>query len=295
MGPLLFVVDWLGSLVREFALWGGVLFLLASVLSFYQGWNQRALASVIEETPRSDISEIRSPGTVRIRGEIVPRAEHATFASPIKGDENCVLSAWEIKELYDTPKTRSWEKSAWGVHAVPFYVSDGTEKILVAINDEVVGNETDDVFTPETLLASAGVSIDGLRCEFEEFDVHVETGYEESPPRRVAEFVENTDGISADPMAADSGLVVDASKRKYLEQTLQSDDEISIIGYATPRREARESTADPGELVLTQAAEATLRLSERPLEEIRDGGGSLLFGALTGVVGIALLATRFVF
>lgn len=289
------VVDLLGSVFRELALWIGVLFLLASVLSVYQGWNQRKLSSLVDETPRSDITEVRSPGTVRIRGEIMPQSEHDPFTSPIKGDEHCVLSAWEIKEMYDTPKTKSWERSAWGVNAVPFYVSDGTEKLLVDIDDEVVGNETNDVFTPETLLTSEGVSMEGLRCEFESFEVHAETEYEESPPRRVEEFVRTTDGISTDPMASDFGLVVDASKRKYLEQTLQPGDEISVIGSATPRRETVASTAHPDDLVLTQTAEPALHLSERSFDEIPTGRGALLFGALSGVVGVALLATKVVF
>lgn len=296
MLSLLLGLGWLGTVARELALWGGVLLLLASVLSFYKGWNQRQLSAFVDETPRSDVAEVRSPGTVRLRGEIVPQAEQDTFLSPFEGTENCVLSAWEIREMYDTSNTDSWEKSAWGVRAVPFYLSDGTESILVDVDDDVVGNETSDVFTPESFLASEGVSIEGLRCEFEEFDVHIETDYEESPPHRVTEFVESTDGISMEPMATSLGdRVVDASKRKYREQTLQPGDVVSIIGYATPRREGLRSTAHPDDLVLTQAAEATLYLSERPFDEMGDGGGALLFGALTGIVGSVLLAMQFVF
>lgn len=295
LAPLSLAIDWLGDIVREIALWGSVFLLLAGVLSFYQGWNQRRLASLIDETPRRNIAEARSSGTIRVRGEILPQTEHDTFTSPIKGDENCVLSAWEIKEMYDTPKTKSWERAAWGVHAVPFYLSDGTEKILVDVDDEVTGNETGDVFTPETLLTSEGVSIEGLRCEFETFDVHVETGYDESPPRQVSEFVENSDGISVDPMATDLGdYVVDTSKRKYLEQTLQPGDQLSIVGSVVPRRGSTESAAHPRDLVFTQTDEATLRLSERSYEEIGDGGGALLFSVLTSVVGLFLLILWFI-
>ena len=57
------------------------------------------------------------------------------------------------------------------------------------------------------------MSIEGLRCEFKTFDDHIETGYEESPPRRVSEFVENTDGISVDPMATNlEDYIVDHSR-----------------------------------------------------------------------------------
>ena len=295
LDTLLSVIGGMSSLLREIVLWGDVLFILASVLSIYRGRKQRELSSVVDETPRSDITKVRSPGLVRVRGQIVPHAVQHTFTSPIKGDEDCVLSAWEIKEMYDTPKTDSWERAAWGVQASPFCVDDGTEKIRIEIDDQIVGNETSDFFTPETLLAPKGVSTEGLRCEFESFEVHVEIEYGESPPRRVAEFLETTDGISSDSMATDLGVGVDASKREYLEQTLQPGDEVSVLGHATPRREAIESTAHPCDLVLTQTEEATLHLSERSFDEIADGGGALLFGVLTGIAGIALLAAYFAF
>ena len=287
--------SFIDSIAREIALWGGVLLLLASVLSFYTGWNKRKLAGVISETPRRPIAEVRSPGVIRIRGEISPRVPRETFTSPIKGDENCVLSAWEIKEKYDSPKTKSWERSAWGVKTVPFSLSNDDAELLVEIDDEVVGNETDDVFTPETLLSADGVSVEGLQCEFEAFDAHVETDYDESPPGRVAEFLEHTDGLSVDPMTTLAGdFSVDASKRKYSEQTIKSGDTVSILGYARPRRDGMESTAHPADLVVTPTNESTLYLSQRPFDEMPNGGGVLVFGLLTGVLGTGLLAFRFV-
>lgn len=290
------IIDWLTTVALELAFWGSVLLLLGSVLGFYLGLNQRELSALVEETPRSDITEIRSSEIVRLRGQVVPQSENDTFVSPIKGDDNCVLSAWEIKEMYDTPKTQSWERSAWGVTAVPFYLSDGTAKVLVDIDEAVVGNETDDMFTPETLLASEGVSIEGLQCEFEQFDVHVETGYGEAPPQEVTEFLENTDHISVDPMVTDLGdTVVSESKRKYLEQTIQPGDRISIIGYPTPRHEGIKPASHPDDLVLTQTAEETLHLSERSFDELADGTGTLLFATLSGAIGIVLLSLRFIF
>lgn len=62
----------------------------------------------------------------------------------------------------------------------------------------------------------------------------------------------------------------------------------------TPGREAAESTAHPDDLVLAQAADPPLHLSQRPPGEIADCGGALLFGVSTVVVGLALLATSVV-
>lgn len=288
-------VPFVDSIAREISLWAGVLLLVTAALSLYVGWNKRKRAAVIAENPRKPIAEVRSPGVIRIRGEITPQVTRDTFTSPIKGDESCVLSAWEIEERYETPKTNSWEKAAWGVKAVPFFLSNDGAEILVKIDDVVVGNETDDVFTPETLLSSDGVSVEGLQCEFEAFDVHVETDFGESPPGRVKEFVENTDGLSVDPMTTVAGEYVgDASKRKYAERTLARGDTVSVLGYAQPRRDGMESTTHPEDLVLTRTNESTLYLSERPFDELPNGGGALVFSVLAGILGAVLLAFRFV-
>ena len=281
----------LGTLGRELALYIGSLLLLVSAIIFYGGWGQRQRSMRVDDTPLSDIGDIRSAGDVHIRGKIVPYADHDTFVSPIRGDERCVLSAWEIEEKY-----AKWEKSAWGIHAVPFYVTDGREKLLVDIADEVVSSETGEVFTPESTFVSRGVSIEGIQCEFEEFNVHVETDTDESPPRRVAEFVENTEGISLKYMAGTLGeAVADESERKYLEQTLQPGDEISLIGHAAPRRDDPRSAMHPEEFVVTQVDRTTLYLSERPFDEVATGGADMLLGALLAIIGVGLLSTLFLF
>lgn len=289
MSPLSALGGLLVGLLREVALYAGVLLLLASVLSLYFAWNGRRTASLLEETPRSEIRDVHSPGTVRVRGTVVPHTE--TFTSPIAADERSVLAAWTIEERDDTPKTKSWEDAARGVHAVPFYLEDDSGRLLVDLDDTTVGNLTDDVFTPETLLVSTGVSTEGLRCEFDSFDVHVETDYGERPPERVTEFLETTDGVSVDPMATD--LVVDESQRKYREQTLRVGDEVSLLGHATPRREGLVSTSGPGDLVVSQVDESVTYLSTGALEDLADSGGGFLFGLLTAVVGVGLLAVRF--
>lgn len=304
MGAVPPVPEWIGAVLRELALWSGTLLVLAGVLSLYLGWNRRRRAQLIEETPRSEIRDVDPPGVVRTRGTVVPKADRdpdadpkaGAFRSPIGGDRECVLAAWEIEERYDTPKTRSWEAAACGVQSAPFYVEDDTGRLLVDVEDRTVGNETEAVFTPERVLVADGVSVDGLRCTFDSFDVRVETDYGESPPPRIADFVRSTDGISLDPMATD--LVVNESERRYYEQTLQRGDTVSVLGAATPAGDRSESTADegfesiamPDHPVVSEDEEVTLRLSTRPFDERSDGGGGLLFGVLTGAVGLGLLA-----
>lgn len=294
MVPLASIPEWLGAVLRELALWSGVLLLLASGFSLYRGWNRRQLSELVEETPSSEVSEVRSPGTVRVRGRAVPQTDRDTFESPVNGDDGCVLSAWEIREKYDAPKSSGWENAARGIRAVPFYLTDDTGELLVDLDDAVVGNKTGEVVTPEAILASAGVATESVHCEFETFDVHVETDYGESPPQRLAEFLRRTEGVSLDPMVSEfGGSVVDESKRKYYEGTLQAGDEVSIVGEVVPRRENVGATAHPADLAFTSSADTRLHLSERAFEEFTDGDGMLLFGGLVGVAGVALLAAHF--
>lgn len=290
--PILLDGGWLRAILGEVALWGGVLLVLAAVLSLYMARERRQFASLLEETPRSDMSEIRSTGVVRVRGNVVPATEADPFTSPVGGEPESVLSAWEIEEMYDTPKTRSWESSAWGVRSVPFYVEDSTGRLLVDVDDRTVGNETAETFTPERLLVSEGVTFENLQVEFDGFDVRLETDYEESPPGRVREFLEETDGVSVAPVATD--LVVDASKRRYREATIRRGDEVSVVGHAAAAGDGETSTASPDEYVVSGAEESTLYLSAVPPEDRPDGGGSLVFGLLVGAVGVGLLAAAFV-
>lgn len=278
------------DVIGEGALWGGSLLLVVAVLSFYHGWKRRKLSSRLAETPRTDIGAIASPGVVRVRGTIHTAPDADPFRPPFEGGRECVLSAWEIEEMYDTVKNRNWEPAAWGVRSVPFCIEDSSGRLRIEIEDRTVGNETEEVFTPGRLLVSDGVAIDGLQCELDSFDVHVETDYEETPPRRIREFTAATDGVSADPMT--TGLVVDASKRRYREGWLRPGDEVSVLGYASRRESTPKATGDEA-YVLTDAEETTLYVSSKPFEEYSDGGGSVLFGVFAGVIGVGLLVAAY--
>jgi len=83
--------------------------------------------------------------------------------------------------------------------------------------------------------------------------------------------------------------IVDHNRRKYLEQTLEPGDQLSVIGSAVPRREGMESAAYPRDLVFTQTDETAPPLSEQSYDNIADGGSALLVSALTSISGIALL------
>lgn len=285
------LTEWITLAAREFGFWGGVVLLVVSAIATYQGWQQRKLYQLAMDTPLSDIGDITDPSRARVRGEITAQAPRDPFTAPVSGDEDTVLEAWEIKETYDTPKDERTEKAAWGVTAVPFYVTDGTGQLLVDIDDVVMGEHgsSDREFvSPEALHAVNGVACNGVHCEFETFDTQVETGYDDSPPARIADFIRRTNGLSSDPMVTDIGeSVVEDSKRTYRGQTLQVGDEVSLIGYVEPQH----GTTAGQEFALRHdgTADNWLYLSEQEFRNRATGTGLFVFAGLAVCFAVALI------
>ncbi|MDS0279402.1 hypothetical protein NDI85_16515 [Halomicroarcula sp. S1AR25-4] len=282
---LLALPEWLVAVLEEVALGGGALLLVCGGLMCYVGWDQRQTAALLADADHVTPAEAEPDTLVRLRGTVATTAD-GTFASPI-ADRECVLAGYEIDEQYDTPTDSTWEQAAWGVTSVPFAIEADGDRLLVDVEDTVVGNGTDDVFTPESVLVSDGVSLPAVRCRFERFDTHVETDSGETPPPRLAQFLDSTDGLSTEPLA--STPTVDESKRRYREGWLRPGDEVSVLGTVSRRADAGTVTGHPDELVLTDDEETPLRLSADPLDG-GDGTAALLTGLGTGAVGLASLA-----
>lgn len=281
------------GVVAEASLAVGALLLTAGGLALYVGRNQRQRAARVADTPRTSVDEVTS-GRARVRGAVAPATPDGTFRSPVR-DADCVLAAWEIEEKPKTGKTRSWERTAWGVRSVPFVVEDDTGRIRVDPGTETVGNLTDDVVTPERTVASNGVAVEGLVCEFDAFDVAVETDYGEDPPRHLRQFLETTDGVAIDPMLR----TVEESTRRYSEAVLAPDDAVSVLGQAVARSGDGGGSASRGadggtavssatDLVVGPSPETTY-LSTRRLDTLPDGGGNFLAGALLVAAGLGLV------
>jgi len=259
---------------------------LVGVLGFLlvnSGWNKRALAAARRRARERAPDAVEEPGLVRVRGRVTPVAETAAFRSPVAGDPEAVLAAWTVEQKYDRGTTRSWEDAARGVHATPFSL-DGAD-LRVDAGERVVGNETGEVVTPAAAAVTDGVGLSDRQCFFESMAVHVETDYGEAPPERLARWLRETDGVSVEPMASAG---VDESKRRYAEATVQSGDELNVLGYAT------DAGAPGGALALRPSEEHPLYVSTRPLEALGEGTGELALGAALLVGALALAAATLV-
>ncbi|WP_255149457.1 E3 ubiquitin ligase family protein [Halorarius halobius] len=249
-------------------LFAGLLGVVVGAVALVHGRRRRHERETIAGTETTDVLSL-TPGPA----EVVGRAEPAG-GGPIRApfsEADCLVAEWEIEEWEESGKTSSWRSEGSGVVKTPFYVDDGTDRVLV-------------------LPAGATFDVSGE-------DV-VEVGADEEPPRPIREFLE-LESTPGDPnraliSALDWGQQV--GDRKYRQSLIRPGDEVYVHGTAT-RSNAREFGANDYELVPHADdgyADADLFLvanaSEQELVDDRgDAVWYLVGGAVALLVGVSLL------
>lgn len=267
----------------------GALLLVGGLFGVATGARRRLQSRAVEATPRAEVRALDGDGAstdgdrVHVRGEVVPAtgAGAEPFSSPVAGDPDCVLAAWQVRERPDTDAAGGWDMAGWGVESVPFYVDDGTGRVLVDPGTRETGNLSGDVVGSNQLVPRAGVAVDRVVCEFDSFDRKLETDYGEDPPERLARFLDDSDAVNVGSTAPLS----DEAQRRYSEGVLSPGDEVSVLGRATADR------ADPDATLAVEPDDGTtMRVSTRPLEEASGGSAALWTGLVVGALGAVLLA-----
>lgn len=286
-------------MASTFALFAGVVLLgIGGVVAWY-GRGQHQRYRLVTETPTTEILNLREEGPVELEGEVT--AEE-TFRSPI-GDEEAVLSAWEIEEWDERGESGMWETRASGVYSRPFAVDDGTGEVRVEVEDHVKGEDDGhfDVQAPGVDVdrkLSSGVSVDGVYCAFEDFPVEVTVPPDRDPPERIAEFVQGEAGVSEQTGSITNFL--DAGnkhgERRYYEQTIQPGQEVYLLGEARAAPDATRplkpedvvvtQSEDDGHLIVSDQSEASL------VEDLGRYRWAYAGAAVMGLTGIALLLFR---
>jgi len=222
---------------------GYVAALLLSGAAFVGGLGMIARAfrlrrqrELMQDTPTEDV-ESASVGPTEVTGVALPVDE--PIPAPFTDDE-CVLATWTVEEWDESGKTSEWETVDEGVDSVPFYVDDGTGRLLVEPADageyEVAGAD----------------------------EIDVEVGVDAVPPDPVARFLERADT----PGDADDGLsVVDLGNqhgdRRYYQGIVEPDETVYVYGNAQIADEA--APTNPANLVIRDAPD-----DEEPMFLISD-------------------------
>jgi hypothetical protein len=141
-------------------------------------------------------------------------------------DQRCLHTDWEIEEYRRDPDDDDydWVTVASGSRSVPFYLDDGTGRVLVQADS---GEATFDLS-------------DERRTQFT-------TGSSESPPPEVREFIEQYDGDDADVNFLDNpidtltdlfggnNIGYSNRRRRYTQTVLPDGTEVYVLGSAVPR------------------------------------------------------------
>jgi hypothetical protein len=245
------------------------------LLVLYGAVVQRRKKSLMEDIPTSKVRSL-AVGPVEVKGEPVVRDE--PLESPFT-DTQSVMYTYSVEAYHEGGKNSSngWNTVEAGVKAPPFYVDDGTGRVLVdpdgSEKEFSAGNEWefDEGDETENVLEFMERR-DEVFGESESMDAS-------SVLSTMAEFATATDMRVGDA----EGLVGSDRRRRYKERYLPVDaDEVYVFGRAM--RDDAESSENEENLVISRGSETPLfKISDKPEEEVvSETGESQLAGMAFG-------------
>lgn len=219
------------------------------------GYSRHRERQLIRDTPTSQV-ESMSVGAVEVSGTV--EAAAATVPALLTGDE-CAVVVYDVEEYRWSDDGREWRTQDAGVAAEPFYLDDGTGRVLVDPTDW-----------------SADYDISDADCAREQYDDTAD-----QPPAVTAFLAEYT----TEPGHTDR-------KRRYTQEIIPIGAEAYVFGDAELPDNV-ESTLDPDEdaadLVVTEDADSEMFLvSDKNESELADDRRYSL--ALGGFIGIAVFS-----
>jgi len=248
--------------------------LVGGVAAMVHGFRMRKQRNLIQETPTEDVGSL-SAGLSEVEGTTRPRPDQKPIAAPFSSDD-CLVAEWKIEEYERDDDGGHWETVARGVESVPFFLDDGTGKLLVDPHEDSV------------------LDID----ETEETRIRVDSS--ESSPDPIQDFLEREPSVGA---SGESLLDIlsfgSVGDRRYYHHLLEPGEETYAFGYVEPR-EGVSSPDNPENLVLRKTPEEDADLEpmfmisdksqERLLEERKHAILWVPGGALVSTLGLGGLA-----
>jgi hypothetical protein len=283
------------------SLLGGVVLLVAGGGVGLFGWRRRGLQRLVAETPTTDARAIADPGVVELTGTVEPAPEEGpgTFDSPV-GRRDCVVAGWEVEEWDERGDHSSWKTLGDGIRSVPFYVDDGTDRVLVD-----PGRHSDPAGGFFETLGDLGdfpasVSVDDTVVDFRTLPVVQRVGAEAETPPHIRSFVSGERAVGTQRGSITNLVDIGNAHgdRRYYENVVRPGDEVYLLGYARPRDDDAGSNVRlrPETAVVTPPSggeDGGFLLSTRE-ESALLGGQSVATAALAGgalamLVGASLL------
>lgn len=221
---------WIGGIVYAIVALLGAAWLIRTGI---RRWRQRNL---IKNTP-TETAQSLSMGPSEIKGKAVTD-DLETTSAPFS-DDDCVIAEYEIEEYDDDDDDSggSWKTVEEDVLHTPFYVDDGTGRVLVRPDDEAT-YDLDPNDRTTTYVDSS-----------------------EKGPAPVRDFVESENiGFPANLPGKDND-------RRYKQNLVLPDESVYVFGSVQPREGASRSTENPDMLFVGKANEEVM---EEPMFLISD-------------------------
>lgn len=173
------------------------------------GFRRRKQRVLIRDTP-TESAQALSIGPSEITGAAVT-ADREVLEAPFS-DDDVVVAEYEVEEYDeadDDDDNSTWKTIESGLRHTPFYVDDGTGRVLVRPHDDATF-DLDPADWSETYVDSS-----------------------ERGPRPVREFVEQTEGL--DYPSHSSGKDND---RRYRQNFIRDGESVYVFGTVQPREQA---------------------------------------------------------
>ena len=218
---------------------------------FFRAFGWLKSKRLIENIPTSKIRSI-AMGLVEVCGRIVP-FEGRLLQSPFT-DSDCVYYRFSIEEYRSSGKSSRWVTVRKGDDSVPFFIDDGTGRVLVD---------------------SRGAKVEILR------DNEFRSGFMKDPPAGVKRF------LGRSGMDFESFLGMNKAMR-YRESFVAPGDMLYVMGTAGDNPFVEEGTAEGGaeDILIGRGNERFFYISDRPEKRVL---GLLRWKVIGGFFGGGLL------
>lgn len=224
---LVFVVVFLGmmALVIPFVPVLGTLLAAAAVVYAFR---ERTEREWIQDSPVEDVESL-SLGPSAVVGRVAP-VEGEAFTAPFT-DEPCVLADWEIEDDFGKDERTVDD----GVDVRPFYLDDGTGKVLVRPDPDrariLFGSGDFEGDSPGLLYRL------GVRGPITE---RITVAANAATPDRIAEFLD------------ERGLGYGSTERNYRQRLIRPGEDVYVFGLLQ-RRDGERSASNEENLVFQPA------------------------------------------
>jgi len=187
------------------------------------GFTRRKQRTLIRDTPTEDVESI-AVGPSELKGSALA-ADGDPFPAPFSDDE-CVVAEYEVEQYHEDDDGGSWNTVASGVVHTPFFLDDGTGRVLVEPHDD------------------ATFDIDPADRE----TIRVDSS--ERGPDPVQRFVERMDDVSYPADASGS-----ENDRRYHQNLIRDKESVYVYGTAQPRGGDHRGGSNPDLLVIRRVAD----------------------------------------